>query len=83
MEVRRYFVQTAPRAHLYEFSEDQDFVQLLIASDDDKCALVSIQDNSVSHVSSSNYIALSYSYTKYLKKSKCVMLYIRKSVFYD
>ncbi|XP_026314118.1 SID1 transmembrane family member 1-like isoform X2 [Hyposmocoma kahamanoa] len=38
--------QTSPRAYLYEFLEGQDHVRLVIASDDDTCATVSVQNNS-------------------------------------
>lgn len=58
MEVEGYFVQTSPRALLYEFTEGQDHVRLVIASEDDTCATVSVQDNSVSRISSLNYVHL-------------------------
>lgn len=41
-------LQTSPRAHLYEFEEDQESVRLVVASDDDTCAIISVQNNSVS-----------------------------------
>lgn len=83
MELRRYFVQTSPRTHLYEFIDGQDHVRLVIASDNDVCATVSVQNNSVSRVSSSSYIALRYVLSINLKKSNCVLFgFSIKFLFY-
>lgn len=65
MEFGRYFVQTSPRTHLYEFADGQDHVRVVIASDDDTCATVSVQNNSVSRASSSHCIALRHAIPTY------------------